>query len=306
MKKILILLLLVCSTAYARLTGEGLTVAIIDTGIRTTHIDFASRILATVNLSDDDEGLEYDVNDYWGHGTLIAGIIGANGVNKGTAPNCNFVIIKIVNKNTIGGLTWERINKALTWVLDHHGEYNITVVNMSITTGGNFLEPTYTNDVTTSIKELRNLNIPVVCPAGNSYKQFQTEGMCTPAAWKETISVGAIDDGKYITAFSQRITDVANPYRTDAFAPGINITSSGIGDDEDTATSSGTSFSCGFVSGTILLMQEKWQRRHKGSLPSVDILEEAFSFKTVDKYGYPVLVQKKALRYIRRISKYGY
>ena len=300
MKYLLISLLLISSTVFAKLDGEGLTVAVIDTGLRTTHIDFASRVVAVVNLSDDDSGDINNVTDYWGHGTLVTGIIAANGVSRGVAPNCNIVVIKIVNSGVIGGLTWDRMNEALIWVVDNHKEYNISVVNMSIISGGNFLAPAYDKPFRDTIRELRNLGIPVVVPSGNNYKSYETEGMCVPAIWNETISVGTIDSGGYLAAFSQRITDINNPYHTDCFAPGIKITSSGIGSDKDTATSNGTSLSCGFVSGTILLLQQRWLKRHK-ELPSVDIIEDSFLYK--QKGEYPVLNIKKSLKYIRRISR---
>ena len=101
------------------LTGKNITIATMDTGI-APHPDFDSRILTFVDFVNKKSGL-YDDN---GHGTHVAGIMGANGSHsnqncyQGIAPKVNLVVIKVLdqkgNGNTasvLAGIDWLLKNK---------------------------------------------------------------------------------------------------------------------------------------------------------------------------------------------------
>jgi hypothetical protein len=143
------------------------------------------------------------------------------------------------------------------------------------------------------IQQLRNAGIAVVVAAGNSFFNCKSEqGMGYPAIVSESISVGAVYDsnqGKFtygsgakanstgpdrITPFSQRLHETSNPTaKTDIFAPGAPITSSGLTGEHGESIQHGTSQAAPVVSGVILLMQELYKREHK-VLPTVDLLEQ--------------------------------
>lgn len=279
----------VCRETY-HVDGSGLCVAVLDTGLRTTHLDFAGKVLAQRNFTDDHDGDANNAGDGNGHGTHVAGIVCADGIHTGVAPGAKIVALKVLSDSGSG--YYDDIEAALQWVIENHKTYNITVVNLSIVSGGCLTEP-YTSGVREKIQTLRALRIPVTAAAGNRYHENGgKQGMCAPAVFPETVSVGALyaaDIGPStfgtskaystaalrVAAFSQRLSEaLGGECRTDVFAPGAPMTSSGIGDDSDSATAMGTSQAAPLAAGVVLLMQEHWLR-HTGQLPTVDQVEDA-------------------------------
>jgi serine protease AprX len=130
----------------------------------------------------------------------------------------------------------------------------------------------------------------VVAGAGDGYGPEKSEqGMAFPAIVRETVSVGAVFDSKggaftyasgarvykmepgQITPFSQRLHEkVDADARTDIFAPGAFIPSSGTKTDEGSSLQTGTSGAAAIVSGVILLMQECHLRTTESSRPWIN------------------------------------
>lgn len=273
-------------------SGAGQTCAVIDSGARVTHADFAGgKILATVNFTTDDGGAANLVTDGHGHGSNAAGIIAAKGVHTGIAPGGNLVILKAFNNAGSGNTLL--VGKALQWVLDHYTEFNIRVVNMSLGNGANYQDPSQAPDpagLRAKIQQLRSLNIAVVVSAGNGFFQFNSaQGMESPAIFPETVSVSGVYDSNVgrdevsggiakttgpnrILAYGQRLHETTNATsRTDIFAPGALLTSTGASGNQASSTFHGTSEAAPMVSGLLLLLQEK--ARSLGVVPSVDQLE---------------------------------
>lgn len=270
--------------------GKGLTVAIVDSGLRTTHVDFAGRVVGGVNLSTDYGGNPSVFIDGHGHGTHVAGIIAANGDHKGIAPAAGVLPIKVLSNS--GGVSSIRaLEDALQWVLDNREARNIAVVNLSLGDGLNHLEAVE-DGFRAKIRALREAKVAVVAAAGNAFYTFKSkQGMTWPSIIPETVSVGALYDadiGPYwycggalahstgsgrITPFSQRLHESTNAVlRTDIFAPGASIRSSGILGDHGESDMQGTSQATPVVAGVILLMQQLHLREY-GVLPAVDDLE---------------------------------
>ena len=289
--------------------GQGLTAAVLDTGVRASHRDFAlregagSRILAQQNFTDDNNRDQDNAADGNGHGSNVAGIVAAGGRHIGMAPRAGLVAIKVLDNRGDGDFA--AVEKALDWVLANRTRYSITVVNMSLSdsenyqTADDFSQAALRN----KIRRLRALNVAVVISAGNYFFQHNSaEGMAYPAIFSEAISVGAVFDaniGRFtyqsgaiaestdrdrITPFSQRLwrVDSAGPavLGTDIFAPGAAVVSTGYFSDTASSTSQhGTSQAAPCVAGLILLMQEYHVRQtarsavEPGVLPSVDDLE---------------------------------
>lgn len=277
--------------------GAGLTVAVLDTGLRTTHSDFTGRILAQRNYTFDNGGNINDASDGQGHGTNVSGIIVANNVHVGIAPGANIIPIKVLD-NTGGG-SFSAIDQALQWVIDNRTTYNISVVNMSLGAFSNYIS--YGSDSTgVKIQTLRNAGVAVVVAAGNDfYSHSSVPGMAYPAIFPQTVSAGAVFDANVgsvwygdgaianttgpdrLTPFSQRLHPNVSPtYRTDIFAPGASLTSSGIISDTSSSTMDGTSQATPVVAGVILLMQQHYLRQH-GTLPSIDVIENALRASAV-------------------------
>jgi subtilisin family serine protease len=143
------------------------------------------------------------------------------------------------------------------------------------------------------IRALREARVAVVIAAGNDYfKHGSKQGMSYPAILRDCVSVGAVYDefeGGFqynsgaevftsgpdrITPFSQRLHDTVSPEcRTDVFAPGAPVTSSGIAGPRGESIQHGTSQAAPVTTGVILLMQEL-HLRLAGELPTVEALVE--------------------------------
>lgn len=104
-------------------TGEGVTVYVIDTGIRDTHVDFGGRAQGAVDFVEDGMG----TFDCWtgGHGTPVAGMIG--GTSYGVAKHVEIRAVRIFGCNI--GSPDERTIAAMEWVAEH--AVTPAVVNMS-------------------------------------------------------------------------------------------------------------------------------------------------------------------------------
>ncbi len=252
--------------AQFEVSGRGLSVVVIDTGLNDQHKDFqgSGKVIPGRNFSTDGE--PDDTTDFDGHGSNVAGIIAGRqtqdgGLHTGIAHDARVVPLKV-----FPGGDFDRINDALQWVIDHRDAHNITVVNMSLGTSQNAAS----SDAAIAaipqaarpslvkqrelIRKLREMDVAVVVSAGNDY--FNTapaEGMGFPGICQETISVGAVfdtvipkrsdgaplvtyvDGGKVLftrpgrcTPFSQRLSESkGGTFRTDVFAPGFLITSAG-------------------------------------------------------------------------------
>jgi len=115
------------------LNGSGITVAVVDSGV-AYQADFQSgkdsRILTAQSFSPDGK-----VDDLYGHGTHVAGILGGNGAMsngkyRGMAPGVNLLNLTVANKD---GMTYESsLINSLQWVYDNKNTYNIRVVNISM------------------------------------------------------------------------------------------------------------------------------------------------------------------------------
>ena len=271
-----------------RVDGSGLTVAVLDTGLRTTHVDFEGRVRAQRNFTADNGGAPDDASDGDGHGTNVGGIIVGNGIHVGIAPGAGIVPLKVLGNH--GGGTFEAINAGLQWMLDHQEEFNITVANLSLGAEMNLSDDADLRDFSTTllIRRLTERNIAVVVAAGNDYFKFKEPGMGFPAIIRETISVGAVYDSSVggfqyrsgaeafstganrITPFSQRLHDDHHrDARTDIFAPGAPVTAAGINNDRAESIQHGTSQATPVTAGVILLMQEFFLRS-ANRLPSVE------------------------------------
>lgn len=86
--------------AEFRVDGAGTVVAVLDTGLRTTHVDFAGRVAAQQNFTGDNSGDPGNASDGNGHGTNVSGIICAGADHVGIAPGAGVIPINgIENDN---------------------------------------------------------------------------------------------------------------------------------------------------------------------------------------------------------------
>ena len=216
------------SASYTYTTnGTGVTVYVIDTGIRKTHSELSGRVSVGFTAVSDGNGTE-DCN---GHGTHVSGTIG--GLTYGVAKNVTLVPVRVLDcwgsgswSGVISGIDWVSANKKLP-----------AVANMSL--GGG-----YSASVNTAVANSITAGITYAVASGNS-----NDNACnySPASTPTAITVGATDSADNRASFSSYGTCL------DVFAPGRYITSSWNSSDTATNTISGTSMATPHVAGAAAL-----------------------------------------------------
>ena len=185
------------------LTGAGIGVAVIDSGVAAWHDDLTNnsatlypygnqRVTTFVDFVNG-QTAPYDDD---GHGTHVAGIIAGNGYDSngqkaGAAPDASLVVLKVLDGQGSG--TISNIIAALDWVLANHNTYNIRVVNMSV--GAAIHESAYTDPLTLAAKRVVDAGVVVVAAAGNFGKNSaglpQYGGVSAPGNAPWVLTVGA-------------------------------------------------------------------------------------------------------------------
>ncbi|MHA1147629.1 MAG: S8 family serine peptidase [Promethearchaeota archaeon] len=248
-----------------QLTGDGITIAVLDTGIYPNHsaftdnetINWNERILAFYD-ENEDKVIEdpYDIS--W-HGTWTASILGGNTSKyTGVAPSVKFVILKIFNEKD-GELTSDIsiIKNAIDWIIQNKKNYDIKIASMSFGAQyeDNSAETKELNDI---VEELSAENILVVASSGN-YGSATTEGdVSAPGSAKSVLTVGGVDYDGDMYEKSGRGPTFEDVLKPDVCAPAVNILGAEPGPSNDEYSShSGTSASTPFVSGLAALLLEK-------------------------------------------------
>jgi subtilisin family serine protease len=257
--------------------GTGMTVATIDTGVDYNNEDLGDgfgpghKVIAGYDFADGTANpIAVDQ-----HGTAVAGLIAGDDPNDpGVAPGADIVALRVFDNS--GNSSFNEVAQALQWVVDNHSQYNITVVNMSISDGNNYTSNWLAQDggvgeqITGLIGQLAALNIPVVAAAGNNFSGQQ--GMGFTAIVPQTISVTSTDGSGHLVANAQRLgAALGGASATDLAAPGDGLYAP-AGDGTTFSEVDGTSFAAPLVSGSIVLLQQIYEQRF-GSLPTVTQLD---------------------------------
>jgi uncharacterized repeat protein (TIGR02543 family) len=210
------------------------TIAIIDSGIDTDNPEFSGRISPlSHNARTGQTGLSH-IEDTDGHGTMVAGIIGANKSNRegiaGILSNASLLVIKASNEE--GTYDDADLISAIRYAADNGAD----VINMSL--GGPYANP-LTED---AIDYALSKGAVVVAASGND----GDSELLYPASFPQTLSVGAVDSTKTIADYSNRNNMV------DVVAPGSGIVTTYTGGQY--MVGSGTSFAAPMVSGVLGLI----------------------------------------------------
>jgi serine protease AprX len=168
--------------------GEGVTVAVVDTGI-TPVADLAGRVIGGVDFSGGDD----PYNDEFGHGTFVAGIIAGNGASsngayKGVAPKAKLVSIKIAGRNGASDIT--HVLAAIQWAVSFRNDYGIRVLNLSL--GTDSTQPYMLSPLDGAVERAWDAGIVVTVSSSNKGPGPGT--VTKPADDPLVITVGALDD----------------------------------------------------------------------------------------------------------------
>lgn len=217
--------------------GDGVSVAVIDSGIDTSHPSLkVAGGYSAVSYTD-------DYTDDNGHGTHVAGIIAANQPSVGligVAPNVDLYAVKVLDKN--GTATLTTIMRGIQWAM----EEDVDIINMSLGT------LTDSDAMRRLLEEAKQNGIVVVAAVGNRGESSAggTDRIEFPARYDSTIGVGAVNINNERASFS------ASGEAVEFVAPGVNIVSTFK--DSTYGPLSGTSMAAPFVSGAFALLMEAY------------------------------------------------
>jgi len=209
--------------------SQEVIIAVLDTGIDQTHIDLAGKVIASINFTQSPT-----VDDIDGHGTHIAGIIGAianNGVGiAGLAYNCSLMNVKVADDK--GFVDAEAVAEGIVWAVDNGAK----VINMSLT----LTEPTQALE--DAVDYAWSKGAILIAAAGNN-------GSSTPmypAYYANCLAVTAINSDGLLAPLANHGDWV------DVAAPGANIYSTLPDNSYDYKT--GTSMATSYVASLAGLL----------------------------------------------------
>jgi serine protease AprX len=261
------------------LTGRGVSVAVIDSGIDPNHNALKGRVLVTHDFTGGD-GV-----DRYGHGTHVAAIIAGQGGKTadtralgGIAPGAYLLNLRVLGDDGSGMVS--DVIEAIDWTIAHREEFNVRVINLSL--GAPVMQPYRDDPLCEAVERAARAGITVIVAAGNYGQTADGKsvygGIASPANSPHAIAVGATDTH----GTAERSDDTLAPYsskgptrydlilKPDVVAPGTHIVSAEAADSYLAKTYpanhvagsgpnasmqlSGTSMSAGVVSGAVALL----------------------------------------------------
>ncbi|RFB11393.1 serine protease [Bacillus sp. HNG] len=241
--------------------GEGIVIAVIDTGIDTSHPDLKDRIIAGRNFTTDYQGKTDIFEDNNGHGTHVSGTIAASLNNEGVvgiAPKAQILSLKALTGEGSGNYEWiiDAIHYAVQW--RGPADERVRVISMSL--GG----PEDVPELHEAIQQAVNQNVSVVVAAGNEGdSQEDTFEYAYPGAYNEVISVGAVNMDLELAPFSNTNTEI------DLVAPGVDVVSTYP--DNKYAQLTGTSMAAPHVAGAIALLINVSEKEFERTLSEAEV-----------------------------------
>jgi serine protease AprX len=264
---------------FTPFTGQGVSVAVIDSGIDTRHNSLRNRVLVTHDFTGGDG------RDGFGHGTHVAGII-AGQVGRtddtreyrGIASGAYLLNLRVLGDDGSGVAS--DVIEAIDWTIAHREQYNVRIINLSL--GTPVLQPYRDDPLCEAVERAVRAGISVVVAAGNYGRTADGQtvygSIASPGNSPHAITVGAIDTH----GTAQRSDDTLAPYssrgptrydlilKPDVAAPGSHIVSAESADSYMSKTYperhvagsganaymqlSGTSMAAGVVSGAAALV----------------------------------------------------
>lgn len=221
---------------WAQVDASKVVVAVLDTGVDAAHPEFGGRVLKGFNFVDQSE----DTRDRFGHGTHVAGIIGASGNNgvgiAGVVWNARILPVKVLGDNGSG--TTEGVAQGIKYAADQGAK----IINMSLGSSGSGVDPILNE----AIAYAHSKGSLAVAAAGNSrgpVGQPANDPRCVAVSSTSTLPVVGKEMLSIFSCFGPEIA---------VSAPGGGILSTVPGNGYKKM--SGTSMACPFAAGAAALL----------------------------------------------------
>lgn len=263
--------------AWKTSRGEGVMVAILDTGVQSDHPDLVGQFAETPKNFTSSQG-SFDIA---GHGTHCAGIVAGSDNGEGivgVAPKCKLLIGKVLGDDGSGYGEW--IAAGLDWA----AEQGAHVISMSL--GSPYPDPI----IHAAIQRATKKGCLVICAAGNSGPRNPTD-IDYPGRFDEVVAVASIRKGGELSQFSSRGPHVAFA------APGEQILSTFP--TSRYAKLSGTSMATPFVAGVAALLISSRGGRWTRDAFSAEARQHAIDAGDPDRdslYGWGIIKVDEMLR----------
>ncbi|MFC1930673.1 S8 family serine peptidase [Chloroflexota bacterium] len=250
------------------LTGNGLTVAVLDSGVRKTHQSLKNKVIYEANFTESPSA-----DDVFGHGTqvafIVAGGLHAFGEKAGVSPGASIINLKVISDEGLGsdesiilGIDKvcdlaEAARKKGLWPTD---EMYPNIINLSL---GGEDDGDDDNPVRAACRQASiDYGIDVIAAAGNTGPKMTS--VMLPACEPEVIAVGAVEttDELIIWEKSSRGPTVHGETKPDFVIWGTNLEMASEKSDDEYVTKSGTSFAAPMLSGLTGLLWESGRRAY--------------------------------------------
>lgn len=284
------------------LTGKGVRVGIIDSGI-SPHRDIPqSKIIAEKSFVDGEESI---TEDFANHGTSVAALIVGHGEigqgAKGIAPGSEIVNVRILGSDGTADMS------TLSLAVDYCTELGCDVINMSLGTQAP-LSHDYTYysalvNLYNSIQRAVDAGCIVVAAAGNKGSSGLEEDFVSyPAGFDNVIGVSGTQKGFSHNGSAQKNKSVF------ISAPGKQIFTAGNGSESSYYYVSGTSFASPIVAGFAALIKEAYPDATLNDVKAIlkatatDLGDTGYDFK----YGHGFINGKNLAKHLRNSDFYAY
>ena len=211
--------------------GTGVHAYVIDSGIRSSHVEFGGRVIFGADFVGDGQ----NGNDCDGHGTHVAGIVGS--ATYGVAKGVTLHNVRVLGCDGTG--SGSGLLSAVNWVTSNHLSPAVANISIGLDSPSVAIESAITNSISQGVSYALSAGNENVDACGHS------PGGRVPSA----VTVAASDSTDYRVYFSNYGPCV------DVFAPGADIVSTWFTSDSATATLSGTSMAAPNVAGVMAVLK---------------------------------------------------
>ena len=218
-------------------TGQGVDVAIIDTGVNPVKgLNGSGQLVYGPDLSFESQNKEYAFSDTFGHGTHLAGIIAGRDGDPATfgdddrrfmgmAPDSRLVSVKVGTHD--GAVDVSQVIAAIDWVIEHRTDNGLNIRVLNLAYGTDSTQSWRIDPLSYAVDRAWKAGIVVVVSAGND---GNASGLRNPATNRHVIAVGASESNMTYDASDDQLTGFSNCgaswYRpVDVVAPGKSIVS---------------------------------------------------------------------------------